>query len=301
MNERRFFLKKSLAGAGLLVAAPRFTFGHEAAAASVKSGVDTVTFGRTGVKTSFLAFGTGMNGGNRSSDLTRLGQAEFTRILRHGLDQGVRFLDSADLYGTHPFIREAVQGVPRDRYTLLTKIWPHKEDWVTPSGGARAEVDRFRRELGSETLDVCLIHCMQNERWPEEFARVRDELSKLKDEGAVRAVGVSCHDHAALQRAAELPWVDVILARINHKGGEKYMCDDTAESVAATLRRARANGKTVVGMKIFGAGTLTQAEERQASLRYVLGNGLVDAITIGTTAPGQFDDNLRSIARALAG
>ena len=297
---RRRFLKTGLAGAGLLVTSPRLTLAREAARPAVKSGTDAVTLGRTGVTTSFLAFGTGMNGGNRSSDLTRLGQAEFTRILRHGLDEGVRFLDLADLYGTHPFVREAVKGVPRDRYTLLTKIWPNKEEWVTPSGGAREEVDRFRRELGTDTLDVCLIHCMLNERWPEDLARVRDELSKLKEEGAVRAVGVSCHDHGALKRAADLPWVDVILARINHRGGEEFSCDDTADEVAKTLRRARANGKAVVGMKIFGAGTLTRPEDREASLRYVLGNGLVDAMTIGTTAPGQVDENLQSIRRALS-
>ena len=297
---RRRFLKTGLAGAGLLLTSPRLTLAREAARPAVKSGTDAVTLGGTGVTTSFLAFGTGMNGGDRSSDLTRLGQAEFTRILRHGLDEGVRFLDMADLYGTHPFVREAVKGVPRDRYTLLTKIWPNKEEWVTPSGGAREEVDRFRRELGTDTLDVCLIHCMLNERWPEELARVRDELSKLKDEGAVRAVGVSCHDHGALKRAADLPWVDVILARINHRGGEEFACDDTADEVAKTLRRARANGKAVVGMKIFGAGMLTRPEDRAASLRYVLGNDLVDAITIGTTAPGQVDENLQSIRRALS-
>ena len=101
----------------------------------------------------------------------------------------------------------------------------------------------------------------------------------------MRAVGVSCHDHGALRRAADLPWVDVILARINHRGGAQFSCDDTAEEVAKTLRRARANGKAVVGMKIFGAGTLTRPEDREASLRYVLGNGLVDAMTIGMTAP----------------
>jgi len=297
---RRRFLKTGLAGAGLLVTSPRLTLAREAARPAVKSGTDAVTLGRTGVTTSFLAFGTGMNGGNRSSDLTRLGQAEFTRILRHGLDEGVRFLDLADLYGTHPFVREAVKGVPRDRYTLLTKIWPNKEEWVTPSGGAREEVDRFRRELDTDTLDVCLIHCMVNARWPEDLARVRDELSKLKEEGAVRAVGVSCHDHGALKRAADLPWVDVILARINHRGGEEFSCDDTADEVAKTLRRARANGKAVVGMKIFGAGALTRPEDREASLRYVLGNGLVDAMTIGTTAPGQVDENLQSIRRALS-
>jgi aryl-alcohol dehydrogenase-like predicted oxidoreductase len=298
---RRRFLKTGLAGASLLVASPRLSLAREAARPAVKGGADAVTLGRTGVTTSFLAFGTGMNGGNRSSDLTRLGQQEFTRILRHGLDEGVRFLDLADLYGTHPFVREAVKGVPRDRYTLLTKIWPNKEDWVTPSGGAREEVDRFRRELGTDTLDVCLIHCMLNERWPEELARVRDELSKLKEEGAVRAVGVSCHDHGALRRAADLPWVDVILARINHRGGAEFSCDDTAEEVAKTLRRARANGKAVVGMKIFGAGKLTRPEDRDASLRYVLGNGLVDAMTIGMTAPAQVDDNLRALSRTLAG
>ena len=304
MHDRRRFLKTSLAGAGLVVAAPRLALSREAARPVVKAGSDAVTLGRSGVTTSFLAFGTGMNGGRRSSDMTRLGQAEFTRILRRGLDEGVRFLDMADLYGTHPFVREAVKGVPRDRYTILTKIWPYKEDWITPSGGAREEVDRFRHELGVDTLDVCLIHCMPNDRWPDELARVRDDLSKLKEEGAVRAVGVSCHDHGALRRAADHPWVDVILARINHRGGAQYECDDSPEELATTLRRARANGKAVVGMKIYGAGKLTRPEDKEASLRYVLGQGVVDAITIGTTAPAHVDDNLKGIAaaaRALAG
>jgi aryl-alcohol dehydrogenase-like predicted oxidoreductase len=296
---RRRFLKTGLAGAGLFAASPRLAFA-QAARPAIRAGTDTVALGRTGVKTSFLAFGTGMNGGNRASDLTRLGQAEFTRILRHGLDEGVRFLDLADLYGTHPFTREAVKGVPRDRYTILTKLWPHEADWTKPSGGAREEVDRFRKELGTEMIDVCLMHCLMNDRWPEEYARVRDELSKLKEEGAVRAVGVSCHDFGALRRAADLPWVDVVLARINHRGTKDYHCDATTDEIAATLRRARANGKAVIGMKIFGAGKLTGPGDREASLRYVLGQGLVDAMTIGTTAPGQFDDNLKTMARVLA-
>jgi aryl-alcohol dehydrogenase-like predicted oxidoreductase len=301
MKDRRRFLKETTLASVSLLAGPRLASALEAAPRKLRSAADAVSFGRTGVTTSFLAFGTGFNGGRRASDITRLGQPAFTRILRAGLDEGVRLLDSADLYGSHPFIREAVKGVPRDRYSILTKLWPFKEDWNEPSGGARAEVDRFRRELGTEMLDVCLIHCMQNDKWPEEFARVRDELSKLKDEGAVRAVGVSCHDHGALRRAADLPWVDVILARINHRGGEKYMCDDTVEAISATLRRARANGKTVVGMKIFGAGTLTKPEERAASLKYVLGEGLVDAMTIGMSDPAQVTDNVRWIGRTLAG
>lgn len=126
MHDRRRFLKTGLAGAGLVVAAPRVALSSEARRSPVAAGPDAVTLGRSGVRTSFLAFGTGMNGGGHASDMTRLGQAEFTRILRRGLDQGVRFLDTADLYGSHPFVREAVKGVPRDRYTILTKIWTHK-------------------------------------------------------------------------------------------------------------------------------------------------------------------------------
>lgn len=301
MHDRRHFLKTGLAGAGLVVTAPRWALGlPEPSPPAAKSAIDRVTLGRSGVRCSFLAQGTGFNGFGRASDLTRLGQAEFTRIVRHGIDQGLNFLDMADSYGTHAYAREALKGIPRDRYVMLSKIWPRRESWVTPSGGAKEEVDRFRRELGTEQIDVCLIHCMLDARWPEEHARIRDELSELKATGAVRAVGVSCHDHGALRRAAEHPWVDVIFARINHRGGPEFACDDTPAELAKTLRLARANGKAVVGMKLYGAGKLTKPEERDASLRSVLGNRLVDAVTIGMTASGQVDDNLERIARALA-
>ena len=297
MHERRRFLKSSLAGAGLLSVSPRLAF----SAAAARSAADRVPLGRTGIRCSFLAQGTGFNGWARASDHTRLGQPSFTRLLRHGFDEGVNFLDMADLYGTHSFVREAIRGLPRDRFVMLTKIWPRKADWVTPSGGARPEFDQFRRELGTEMIDVCLIHCAVNDRWAQEYAGMRDELSALKEEGSLRAVGVSCHDHGALKLAAEDPWVDVIFARINHRGGKEFSCDDTAEEVAKTLRRARSNGKAVVGMKIFGAGKLTRPEDRDASLAYVLGNELVDAMTIGMTSVEQVDDTVARIGKARAG
>ena len=141
---------------------------------------------------------------------------------------------------------------------------------------------------------------MLDEQWPTEFERIRDELSGLKEKGDVGAVGVSCHDLRALKVAAAHPWVDVIFARINHKGGREYSCDGTAEEVAAVLKAARRNGKAVVGMKIFGEGKLTAPEEKDASLQYVLGNDLVDAMTIGMMNPGQVDDTLERMARVRA-
>jgi aryl-alcohol dehydrogenase-like predicted oxidoreductase len=304
---RRDFLRTSIAGAGIAAIAPR-VLRADAPAAQINaagkvtsiSGGDIVELGKTGIKVSRLAQGTGYNGTNHSSEQTRAGKALFDKLLHHGLDNGISFLDMADLYGSHPFVKDVIKGIKRDKLTMLSKIWPRKDKWVTPppSGGAKAEVDRFCKELDTDYLDVCLIHCMMDKKWAVQYERIRDELSDLKQKGAVRAVGVSCHDLGALKVAAEHPWVDVIFARVNNKCGKDYFCDGTVEEVTSTLRTARKNGKSVVGMKIFGAGKLVKPEEKDASLQFVLGAGdLVDAITIGMTDSKQVDDTLARIAK----
>ena len=141
-----------------------------------------------------------------------------------------------------------------------------------------------------------LLHCMVEADWPTTLERARDELSELKQQGAVRALGVSCHDYGALKTAASHPWVDVILARINSEG---YNMDGTHEEIEAVLRTARANGKAVVGMKIFGVGRIETPEAREASLRYVIDNDLVDAMTIGMLQTDHMDDNIRRIRNVL--
>jgi 1-deoxyxylulose-5-phosphate synthase len=296
---RRDFIRASLAGAGLLAAVPGLVCAAEGG--GDYKGSDIVTLGKTGIRTTRLAQGTGFNGFNRSSAQTRAGKEAFDRLVRHSIDEGVRFMDMADLYGSHPFVKDVLKGMPRDKFTLMSKIWPRKEEWVTPSGGAKEELDRFRKELNTDTVDIVLIHCMSDAKWADQYARIRDDLSELKQKGVVRAVGVSCHDFGALKVAAENPWVDVVLARINYKGGKDYFCDASAGEVADVLKTARRNGKAVLGMKIFGAGKLVSPEEKDASLKYVLTNGLVDAITVGTLTPGEVDDTLKRMAAVRAG
>lgn len=294
---RREFLTTTLTGAGLMAASPPL-FSAENAPVACK-GSDTVTLGRTGIKVSRLAQGTGFNGSARSSEHTRMGRAAFERLLRHSVDSGVRFIDMADLYGTHTYVRDTIKGMPRDQFVFLTKLWPRKESWNTPSGGAKEEIDRFRKELATDRIDICLIHCMTNDKWLDEYEHVRDELSELKQRGTVRAVGVSCHDFGALKLAATHPWVEVIFARINNRGGKDYSMDGTAEEVAAVLKTARANGKAVVGMKIFGAGKLVQSVQKDESLKYVFSNKLVDAITIGMLKTSEVDDTMKRMANTV--
>jgi aryl-alcohol dehydrogenase-like predicted oxidoreductase len=295
---RRQFISTTLAGAGVLMAQPAWLAASEKKGAGRPRATDMVTLGSTGIKATRLAHGTGWTGGARSSAHTRLGEKAFTELLRHSLDEGVAFIDTADLYGAHPYIGTALKGVPRDKYVLSSKIWPRKEYWNSPSGGAREEVDRFRKEMNTDVLDVCLIHCMTDDQWPTTFERIRDELSELKQKGIVRAVGVSCHDVGALKVAATHPWVDIFIARINNVGSEAEM-DASPDEVAPVLQQARANGKVVVGMKIFGAGKLTTPEQKDASLAYVFGNQLVDAVTIGMMNTKEVNDTIRRIDRAL--
>jgi aryl-alcohol dehydrogenase-like predicted oxidoreductase len=307
---RREFLWRMAAGAAALLAGPAgLARGGDVAAPgpAVLSGRAATSrpavlsgraaLGSTGLTTSFVAQGTGSGGWDQSSQQVRLGERDFERLIRHGMERGLDFLDTADLYGSHAPVRKVLAALPPGSGTLLTKLWPEPSSWCRPSGGARPEIDRFRRELGVERLDIVLIHCATTSNWATRYARVRDELAALKSEGVIRAVGVSCHDLGALQAAAGDPWTEVILARINHRGGTGWSMDASSDVVADVLRRARGNGKAVIGMKLFGAGRMTKPADREASLRWVFEQDLVDAVTIGATKPEQIDENLAMITR----
>lgn len=290
---RRQLITGALAGVGAAVAGPGWLKTARAGSSARRGGAtEIVTLGKTGIKTSRLAQGTGWNGGGRTSEHARLGTKAFTKLVRHGMDQGVTFMDAADLYGVHLYFRRALDGVSRDKYTLLTKIWPREEFWNMPSGGAKKEVDRYRKELNTDVLEICLIHCMTNTKWPDTYERIRDELDECKQKGTVKAVGVSCHDLGALKVAANHPWTDVVLARINNVGKSASM-DASVEEVVPVLKQAKANGKVVIGMKIFGSGKLVSPEAKDASLKFVRDTNLVDAMTIGMLSPEQVDDTIK--------
>lgn len=296
---RREMMGKTLLGAGAFATAPFWTEGISAAEIQelAAKGVDKVKLGKTGITLSRLAQGTGMHGYRRSSDHTRMGQEKLTELVQRGLDRGINFFDMADLYGTHPYVRKALKAVPREKLVFMSKIWTRKEDWNNASGGALKEVDRFRKELDTDMIDIVLLHCMGNGKWADQHKRVMDELSELKERKIVRAVGISSHSIDALRVASAHPWIDVILARINHKG---VKMDGPVDDVVKVLKTAKKNDKAILGMKIFGEGLLKTPQEKDASLKFVLENNLVDAMTIGMLKPEEVDDSVARLNKALA-
>jgi len=248
---------------------------------------DTVTLGHTGIQTSRLAMGTGTVGSGHHSHQTALGIKGLSDLLLNGYDHGLRFFDAADSYGSHPHVAEALKHVQRDKVTVLTKTWAR--DPAT----ARADLDRFRRELGTDYLDICLMHCLTESDWTERYKGVMDVFSEAKEKGTIRAHGCSCHSIEALRAAAKSPWVEVDLARINPIGASM---DADPTTVVGVLREMKAAGKAVVGMKILGQGDLRHRQDE--AIKYALSLALLDAFTIGAESKTEQEDLIRRIAAA---
>jgi len=256
-----------------------------------QSPADKVTLGKTGIQVSLVGMGTGSIGSGQASNQTRLGLKEFTRVVRHAFDHGVRLFDVADQYGSHVYLREALKGIPRDEYVIQTKTH------ATNFADARSHIERYRLELGVDYIDILLLHCMQKTGWPADNRGSMEYLMKAKEEKLIRAHGTSCHGMDPLHTSARNPFVEVDLARINPEG--LIMDAHKPDEVASVLEEMHQAGKGVIGMKILGEGRIKTPERKDASIRYVLGLGSVDAFIIGFESTSQIDDILTRTQAAL--
>jgi predicted aldo/keto reductase-like oxidoreductase len=254
-----------------------------------------VSLGKSGLKSTLLGMGTGFSGYNRSSNITRAGVAE--SIIRSAYEKGIRFFDCADSYGTHPFTAAALKGVPRESYTLSSKIW------VGPGGIPETErpdadvvIDRFRKELNTDYLDLVQIHCMTDPEWTNKQKKQMDILENLKAKKIIRAHGVSVHSLDAMKACLESPWVDVVHVRVNPYG--EAMDKRDAADVIPVIEKLHKSGKGVIGMKLIGNGNFKNDSEKiDASLKYVLGLGTVDMIIVGFELPEQIDNYIERVKK----
>ncbi len=297
--KRRDFLAAAAVGAGGAV------MGLDALAPAAEAGktfdpYEPVPLGKTGLKLSRVGLGTGMRGGMRRSNQTRLGKKRFDALIRGAHERGVRWYDLADLYGSHEFFATSLKGIPRQKYVIVSKIW-----W-RPRGlpeKARPDADvvvrRFLKELKTDYIDLVLLHCVTSPKWPEQLREQMDILAELKRKEVIRAHGVSCHSLPALAACIDEPWVDSVHARINPYG---VRMDDKPEKVAPVLRRIHDSGKGVVGMKIIGEGKFAKSPQaRSKSVEYSLGLGCVDTLLVGFEKTAQIDDvagRIRDVPRS---
>ena len=258
-----------------------------------------VSLGQTGIRVSLIGFGTGMRGGKRQSNQTRLGKNKFHTLLKYAYEKGIRFFDCADLYGTHPYLADALKSIPRENYVICSKIW------VRPGGipekdrlDADIIIDRFRKELNTDYIDLVLIHCMTNPQWPDQQKRQMDIMADLKARGIIRAHGVSIHSTGALKACIDNPWVDSVHTRINAYGDS--MDDKDPAVVVPVIKNIHRSGKGVVGMKLIGEGRYRDdPDKRDLSIKYALDSESVDTMIVGFENPQEIDDFATRVKNAL--
>lgn len=281
---RRHFLRAGALGAISLNSFPYHLFAGE----TKKQATDRVTLGPRKIQLSRLAMGTGTHGGNGSSNQTRkLGYQGVAELFRAGYDQGVNFWDSADQYGSHTYLREALKTVPRDKVVILTKTN------ATTAEGVKADIDRFRKELGTDYMDILLMHKMMDADWNVKMKGPMDVISEAQDRGIVRSHGVSCHTIEALRTAAAEPWVEIDLARLNPA---QVAMDAEPAEVISVLKKMKAAGKGVIGMKILGQGALRNKADE--CLQFAVAQDTLDCFTIGSESRAELEDLIRKIPAA---
>ncbi|MDX2151833.1 MAG: aldo/keto reductase [Bryobacteraceae bacterium] len=291
-KSRRDFLR--LAGAAGAAAVVGGGAALPAAAAAKRSATDWVTLGNSGVKVTRLAFGTGTFGGRVQREL---GQKEFTKLVRYAYDRGIRFFESADAYNEmHEMLAEALKGVPRDTYKLMTKYR------LRETADPKDTIDRYRKELNSEYFDILLLHCVRTHDWPERFKSLQDTFSDAKAKKVILSHGASVHGLLPLRQFPTMTkWLDVALMRVNHDGTKMDNIESETDQkgdvpeVVSHIQTVRKAGVGVLGMKLIGEGQFKDAAQRDASIKYVMKLGTVDAVTIGFKSMAEIDEAIERI------
>lgn len=289
-TSRREFMRAGVAlgavAAGLPMAAER------------RTATDRVTLGRSGVQVTRLAFGTGSNNGAVQAGL---GQKEFSRLVAHAYERGIRFFETAESYQTPAMLGEALRPFPRESYVLMHKVTT--DEGVEP----KARFDALRAAMKTEYFDIMLLHWQHEASWPKDSQRWQDGIDEERARKTIVARGASVHGLPALRAMPGNAWLEVAMIRMNHKGtrmdGPTYMDNDNPEhvdEVVSHVRKVRAEGMGVVSMKLIGNGAFVARADRQAAMRQAFDHAGVDSATVGFKSAAEVDEAIENLNLALA-
>jgi aryl-alcohol dehydrogenase-like predicted oxidoreductase len=259
---------------------------------------DWVTLGKSGVKVTRLAFGTGSMSGQVQREL---GQDEFTKLVRHAYDRGIRFFETAESYGEmHKMLGVALKGIPRDTYRLMSKVTTRQG--VNPL----EKIDQLRKLANTDYFDIMLLHWLHVPTWPADTVLWQDGILEAQSKKMVVGHGASVHGLPALRRFPGNKWLQVAMIRMNHKGtimdAEDYSTSGpgNVDEVVAHVKQVRTEGMGVISMKLVGEGRFTNRGDRQAAMRFAFQNAGVDSVTVGFKNTAEVDEAIENLNLALA-
>jgi predicted aldo/keto reductase-like oxidoreductase len=288
MATRRDFIKVGVAAATL----PVF------AAPAKRLATDWVTLGKSGVKVTRLAFGTGTGSGRVQREL---GQEGFNRLVRHAYDRGVRFFETSETYhGMAEMLGIALKGLPRDSYRLMTKYG------TPPTGDPSTKIDLFRQQLATDYIDILLLHCLRPPTWATDYKPLQDSFAEAKSQKAILSHGASIHGLPALRTIPGNEFLDIAMIRMNHKGSHMDTPElrdvnipGNVDEVVKYTKKVHAQGMGVISMKLIGEGSFTTVEDRDAAMKFAMNLGCVDAVTTGFKNTAEIDEAIERMNRVM--
>jgi len=286
---RRNFLKAGVA-VGALAGGPSLR-------AERASATDWVTLGRSDVKVTRLALGTGSFGGRIQQ---QIGQEGLTRLVHHAYDRGVRFFETSESYGaSQQMLAVALKGIPREKYVLMSKVTT--QDGVDPA----AKLDELRKNSDTDYFDIMLLHWQHTGTWVADTAHWQDAILEAEQKKAIKSHGASVHGLPALRLMPGNKWLDVAMIRMNHKGtrmdGEVPDTDDlgNVNEVVEHVKQVKKEGMGVISMKLTGEGVFNH-EDRQRAMRFAFKEAGVDCVTVGYKNTAEIDEAIDNLNLALA-
>jgi aryl-alcohol dehydrogenase-like predicted oxidoreductase len=289
---RRNFLKSGLA-AGVLAGT-----GSLPVRAARGSATDWVTLGKSNVKVTRLAFGTGTFSGQVQRDL---GQEQFNRLVRHAYDSGIRFFETSETYGQmHEMLGIALKGIPRDSYRLMSKVT------TRPGVDPQQKINQLLKAANTDYFDIMLMHYQHVATWPTDTVRWQDGIEEAKVKKAVIGYGASVHGLPALRQCPGNKWLEIAMIRMNHKGvrmdAENYDTNGlgNVNEVVTHMKQVHSQGMGVISMKLVGEGQFTSREDRKAAMKFAFNQAGVDCVTVGYKSPAEVDEAIENLNLALA-
>jgi aryl-alcohol dehydrogenase-like predicted oxidoreductase len=288
---RRHFVKTGMA-AGAIAGMASLPLSAERATATSQ-----VTLGKSGIKVTRLAFGTGTNNGRVQRNL---GQQGFTSLVRYAYDRGIRFFETAQAYPEmQGMLGIALKGLPRESYALMSKV-------TTDTADPQNTIDEMRRQMQTEYVDIMLLHVQQKTTWPTDSLRWQDGISEMEHRDAVRSHGASVHGLPALRQVPGNKWLEIAMIRMNHKGAHMDAEDfhihgpGNVDEVVEHVKQARQAGLGVISMKLIGEGSFTDHADRQQAMRFAFHHAGVNCVTVGYKSTAEVDEAIENVNLALA-
>jgi predicted aldo/keto reductase-like oxidoreductase len=288
---RREFLKTGLAAGSFAIT------GTLPLIAQRLTATDFITLGRSGVKVTRLAFGTGSFSGQVQRDLEQDG---FTRLVRYAYDRGIRFFETAESYTEmHKMLGIALKGIARESYQLMSKVTTREGE------NPQQKFDDLRKLANTEYFDIMLLHWQHAGTWPSDSRRWQDAILEAESKKVVVSHGASVHGLPALRRVPGNKWLDVAMIRMNHKGksmdAEDYATQGLGNvpEVVEHVKEARKQGMGVISMKLIGEGTFNR-EDRREAMKFAFKRAGVDCVTVGYKNTAEIDEAIENLNTALA-